>query len=89
MNSGKTGFAIEKDEISGKAYDSRMMRRLILYLKPYTWQVIVAVVLLLLISVTRLAGPYLIKIAIDQYILQGDTAGLLFILLVFIRILIK
>lgn len=88
LNSRKTGFAIEKDEISGKAYDSRMMRRLLRYLKPYAWQVVVAALLLLLISVTRLAGPYLIKIAIDQYILQGDTAGLLFILLVFIAILL-
>ncbi len=88
MTKAKTGFTIEKDEVSGKAYDSRLMRRLIRYLKPYTLQVVVAAVLLLLISVTRLAGPYLIKIAIDQYILPRDTTGLLFISLVFIAILL-
>ena len=64
------------DEIIGKAYDARLMRRLLTYLGPYRRQVGVAVVAILAHSALELAPPYLTKIVIDQYIPAGDLSGL-------------
>ena len=56
------------DDILGKAYDARLMRRLLAYLRPYWRQVAVAFVAITLGAGVALAQPYLMKIAIDQHI---------------------
>jgi ATP-binding cassette subfamily B protein len=58
----------QEEEILGKAYDSRLMRRLLTYLCPYGWQVAIALVSILLKSVADVLGPYLTKVAIDRYL---------------------
>ncbi len=60
----------------GVAFDWRVVTRLLGYLRPQSRRMALAFVLILLSSVLTLAAPYLIKIAIDQYIAQGDSAGL-------------
>lgn len=65
----------QEDEILGRAYDARLMRRLLGYLRPYRWAVAGAIVLLLLTAGADLLGPYLVKVAIDRYIVRGDLAG--------------
>lgn len=58
----------EEDKIMGKAYDSRLMKRLLEYAYPY-WKILVlCVILLLIVTGIELARPYLIKIAIDDHI---------------------
>jgi ATP-binding cassette subfamily B multidrug efflux pump len=74
----------QEEEILGKAYDSRLMKRLLKYLKPYRSLVILSIFLLLLSSLAQLAGPYLTKIAIDKYIMMGDSRGLLRMILLFL-----
>ena len=64
------------DEILGKAYDARLMRRLIGYLGPYRSQVAVAVLTIVCHSVLQLVPPYLTKIVIDTYIPARDLSGL-------------
>jgi ATP-binding cassette, subfamily B, multidrug efflux pump len=64
------------DEVLGKAYDSRLMRRLIGYLRPYRAQVMFAVATIVGGAVLQLAPPYLTKIVIDQYIPARDLSGL-------------
>ena len=64
------------DEITGKAYDGVLFKRLLRYMRPYLAPLIVSVGLLLLVSGLRLIGPYLMKVAIDTYIAHGDLAGL-------------
>jgi len=64
------------DELSGKAYDSRLMKRLLVYLKPYRGFVALAAFLLLIGSALQLLGPVLIKYAIDNYIVTKDIQGL-------------
>lgn len=64
------------DEILGKVYDSRLMRRLLGYVKPYWKQVLVSVVLVLILAILNPLRPYLTKFAIDDYILKSDYAGL-------------
>lgn len=58
---------IHEEENLGKVYDSQLMKRLLKYVKPYKWLVIASILLLLVITATDLAGPYLIKIAIDDH----------------------
>jgi len=66
----------QDDDILGKAYDARLMRRLLQYLRPYWRQVGLAFVTILVSAVASLVQPYLIKIAIDRYITQHQLAGL-------------
>lgn len=69
-------MSIHDEEVLGKAYDARLMRRLLHYLRPYGPQVALALVAIIGHSILQLAPPYLTKIAIDEYIPAGDRAGL-------------
>jgi ATP-binding cassette subfamily B protein len=69
-------LAFHEDEVLGKAYDPRLMRRLLGYVRPYRPQVVLSIVLLLLTSASGLAGPYLVRIAIDEHIAPRRLAGL-------------
>ena len=64
------------DEILGKAYDARLMARMLRYLRPYWKLLAVSFSFLLLHTTTQLLGPYLTKVAIDRYIAHQDVAGL-------------
>ncbi len=59
---------IHEEEVLGKAYDSRLMKRLLRYLRPYRLQVIVALVAIILKAGADVLGPYLTKVAIDKYL---------------------
>ena len=65
----------EEEEDLGKIYDSVLMRRLIAYLRPYAFEVTLIVLLTLISTATRLASPYLTKIAIDDYIVPKQLDG--------------
>jgi ATP-binding cassette subfamily B protein len=67
-----------EEEVIGKAYDSRLMRRLLAYLRPYRWQVGLAMVAIILKSFADVLGPYLIKVAIDRYLapVPGAAKGM-------------
>ena len=60
-----------EEEVLGKAYDGRLMRRLLTYMKPYRVAVAVSLVMLLLNSLVQLAGPLLTKLAIDRYLVPA------------------
>ena len=64
------------EEVLGKAYDSRLMRRLVTYLQPYKKFVTFALLLILLESILEITFPWLTKIAIDRYITVGNMGGL-------------
>lgn len=64
--------AAYEEEVLGKAYDSRLMARLLRYLGPYKWQVAGAVALLMLSSATAMVGPYLTKVALDDAVPARD-----------------
>ncbi len=67
---------IREEDALGKAYDARLMRRLLSYLSPYKWQTVGAVVMLVAASGLELVGPWLTKVAIDEAFPANDT-GLL------------
>jgi ATP-binding cassette, subfamily B, multidrug efflux pump len=79
---------IHEDELLGKAYDHRLMRRLLGYLRPYGRQMAVALALILGTGAVELAPPFLLKLAIDRYIVPGDLSGLPMILAVFLGALL-
>ena len=63
---------LHEEEALGKAYDARLMRRLLRYLRPYRWWVVLGVAGLLVIALLELIGPYLTKVALDDAIPAGD-----------------
>jgi ATP-binding cassette, subfamily B, multidrug efflux pump len=79
---------MQEEEVLGKAYDSRLMRRLITYLRPYKKYVARALTLILLESGLEVTFPWLTKISIDKYISAGNMAGLGLIAAVYIVLLI-
>src|SRR5664279_4678937 len=67
---------IYEDEIVGKMYDRRLMRRFIRYVLPYRRLVVAALILLPLIAAAKLAQPWILKMAIDGHIVTGRLDGL-------------
>src|SRR5437868_5809398 len=57
-----------EEEVLGKAYDSRLMKRLLQYLRPYKWQTSIALGSILLKVGADVLGPYLTKAVIDRYL---------------------
>ena len=67
---------MHEEEVLGKAYDARLMRRLLHYLRPYWANVAIAFVAITAGSAASLAQPYLMKVAIDRYIAAGRVDDL-------------
>ena len=68
-------MSTQDDEILGKAYDARLMRRLLHYLRPYSPRAGLALAAIIASSMLQLAQPYLMKEAIDRYIPAGNLDG--------------
>ncbi|MDA3860767.1 MAG: ABC transporter ATP-binding protein [Melioribacteraceae bacterium] len=64
------------DEILGKAYDSKLMKRLLSYVKPYKKYVVAAIFVNIVVAALGAIRPYLTKIAIDDYIVNSNYDGL-------------
>jgi ATP-binding cassette subfamily B protein len=61
-----------EEEALGKAYDSRLMKRLLQYLKPY-WRVVAASLALLVVdSLLQSIGPLITKLAVDRYLVPSE-----------------
>ena len=63
-----------EEEKLGKLYDSHLTRRLMQYLRPYRWQVVLAVSITLGVTAMEIVAPYLFSVGIDSYILPGFAA---------------
>ncbi len=74
----------DDDEVLGKAYDGRLVRRFSRYLKPYQGRIVLALSLVLGTTMADLAGPFLTKTAIDEYIAKGRINDLWQILALFV-----
>lgn len=70
--------------VENRAIDLRVLRRLFSLVRPYRRQVVASLVLMLLSSLTTLAGPYLVKLAIDTAIGAGDYERLNMLVALFI-----
>jgi ATP-binding cassette subfamily B protein len=66
--------SIHEEEVLGKAYDSRLMKRLLTYLHPYRLQVVIALIAIVLKAGADVLGPYLTKVAVDKYLASHKEA---------------
>jgi len=64
------------EKVEGRAFDLRILLRLLATLRPHRLRMIAALGLMLIASALSLTAPYLVKVAIDRPIAQGDPAGL-------------
>jgi len=76
-----------EEEVLGKAYDSRLMRRLLTYTRPYRTSLILAVLLLVGGSVMQLFLPVMVQIGIDRYLMVGDWPGMAKIVFIYAGLL--
>lgn len=74
-----TAAAFDDQEVLGRIYDARLLRRLAGYLRPYIPQIGAALAMLLAVSALEIVGPLIVRYAIDQQIAKGrtDRLGLL------------
>ncbi len=88
---------IHEEEALGKAYDARLMRRLLRYMAPYKWPVIFALALVAVVTPLELAPPVLFGKAVDWYLVPGGQHtidiskakfGLVWISLVYLFVLV-
>src|SRR5271169_2680644 len=64
--------SFHEEEVLGKAYDGRLMRRLLHYLRPYWFVATAALLAILIYGILQAAPPYLLKVEIDRYL---DPSG--------------
>ncbi|MCH2662522.1 ABC transporter ATP-binding protein, partial [bacterium] len=79
---------MEEEELGTKDFDLALTARLLGYLRPYGAWVGLTFALILIASALQQAGPYLTKVAVDEYILPGDVAGLGGVIGLFIGVLV-
>jgi ATP-binding cassette subfamily B protein len=86
-----------EEEALGKAYDSRLMKRLLRYMAPYKWWVVLALGLVAVVTPLELAPPFMFKNAIDRYFvpaMRGTVGeaeawrGILIISLIYFAVLV-
>ncbi len=70
-------------ELTGKTFDRKTASRLFKYIKPYWYLLALTIFLLLLTAGLQIVGPFLIKLAIDNYIIPGQLEGLPYIVVLY------
>ena len=75
------------EELEAK-FDSKQLKRLLGYLKPYRGKVAFTVMLMIVSSLLALLGPYLVKVSIDEMIPSGNIGGLFILALIYFVILV-
>lgn len=77
------------EEIDYKEFDYKLARKLFVYIKPYIKYFLLALFLMLLTTILGPLRPYLFKVAIDKFVIPGNTEGfLLIIVVIFILLLL-
>ncbi|HSE41769.1 MAG TPA: ABC transporter ATP-binding protein, partial [Acidobacteriota bacterium] len=76
------------EDIESRQYDWNLMKRLLVYVRPYKWRVIAAILLMLGTAGLQILTPWLLKIAIDKYITNHDLIGLYKIAVYYLLVLL-
>ncbi len=72
----KTLLGQAEDEAIGRGYDSRLMSRLLSFIRPYRWRVLAAVLWMIATTLLAVSGPWIIGQAVDQGLRAGDLGAL-------------
>lgn len=78
----------DRDDVLGKAYDGRLMRRLAAYVRPYGGLVALTLATLFAAGAVQLVQPYLVKEVIDRFIVARKTDGLILPVALFLATLV-
>ena len=68
-------MAVQEEEVLGKAYDSRLMKRLLRYLRPYRFKVMIALASIILKAMADVLGPFLTMVAVDRYLAPANQSS--------------
>ncbi len=77
-----------EEEVLGKAYDARLMKRLLTFVRPYRWVIVAAVSALLLSALFQTSLAFITKHGIDDYILKGNAKGFHLIAIAYLVIIV-
>ncbi len=77
---------ITDDEVLERPFNMGQLKRLLAYLKPYRKQVVVTVISMFVVAFLGLLSPYILKIAIDDYMVQANYKGLAMLALILLAI---
>ncbi len=79
-------FITQTEEALDKGYDPKVARGLLQFVKPYTGQMLVALLFMILVSAASVSGPYFVKLAIDDGVRANDPVTLKKIVLIFFAV---
>ncbi len=77
-------FIIQSEEQLDKGYDPKVARGLLQFVKPYAGQILISLVFMIIVTTAGVAGPYFVKLAIDEGIARNDLTALRNIVLVYL-----
>lgn len=77
---------LTEDEVLEKSFNLSQFKRLLAYLGPYRKQVVITLLIMILAAICGLVGPYLLKIAIDDYMVQKNYNGLAILAIIFLGV---
>ena len=77
-------FITQSEEFYDKGYDPKVARGLLKFVAPYRGQMLLALFFMIIVTAAAVAGPYFVKLAIDNGILQNDVAALRNIVLAYL-----
>ncbi|MEW6285513.1 MAG: ABC transporter ATP-binding protein [Chloroflexota bacterium] len=69
-------FITQSEEAYDKGYDPKVARGLLQFIKPYTRQMLISLVFMVIVTAASVSGPYFVKLAIDEGIGKSDLAAL-------------
>ena len=79
-------FITQSEEAYDKGYDPKVARGLMRFAKPYTGQMLFALLLMIIVTVAAVSGPYFVKLAIDEGIGKKDIPALRTIVLAYLAV---
>jgi len=78
----------EKEEISGKIVDMKVLRRLLQFLKPYKGYFVIIIFLTILMAMLAPVRPYLVQLTLDKYVVANDFDGLIRMIMILTGLLV-
>ncbi len=79
-------FITQSEEALDKGYDPKVARGLLLFVKPYTGQMLVALLFMVFVAAASVSGPYFVKLAIDDGVRANNSVALRNIVLIFFAV---
>ena len=76
-------FITQSEDQLDKGYDPKVARGLLRFLKPYSSQMLIALLFMFIVTASSVSGPYFVKLAIDEGIVKNDIVALRNIVLIY------